>query len=207
MRSIYSSIVFILSALSLNAQKEADELIEEGLKKYPLEKGVLTYEVTGDATGTEFLYFDQFGWKSLKKQTLHFNLYEIEKTQDLAEIIDGDYSYRLYDDSTYSKKINKRWSNLAHYKDPYDVSESILFSMNGTYHSDSTLMGKPCQVWVFDNKRLREMWIWEGLVLRRISKLGSLKIKTTATSIDLDPTFSQQHFQLPNYYTLRKNDE
>ena len=188
------------------AQKTAASLEEEGLKKYPIEKAAITYEVTGDVTGKELLNFNSFGWKSERHQAIDIDMYGIQKKQELYELIDGDHSYRLSTDSTYQMRLNKKWSELASYKSPEDVSEAILFSMNGTYKGDSTLLGKTCQVWTFDNKRLVEMWIWNGVMLKRIAMLGKLRVVTTASEINLEPSFEANQFEIPEFYTLKEDE-
>ena len=177
--------------------------MNEGLKKYEVEKGRIQYKVTGDASGEELFVFDRFGWRSLKKRTMEFENHGIKGKETQHEITDGKIVYRInHRDSTYRKRIDIRWSSLAAKMTPDKVSESLLFSLGGTQVTDSTLLNKKCQVWVFENRSLKEMWVWKGLVMKRISSLGEKNIITIAESIDLEAPISDDLFKLPSIYQL-----
>lgn len=194
------TLLFLLPILGLSQAKTASELATEGMKKYDFESGQVEYELSGDAEGAEILIFDQFGWQSMRKQTMVFELYGIKTIQTLLEITDGDFIYRLNEgDSTMTTRKDYKWSQQASYKEPKDVSEAILFSMGGTYDSDSVLLDKQCQVWTFENKAIQEMWLWEGLVLKRKTKLGKQIIYSTATSIETGITTNKNLFTIPAY--------
>lgn len=185
--------------------KTAKELRAQDLKKYSIESAEIEYEITGDAEGQEIMVFTDYGWSSLKQQTMTFELYGITSTQNVYEITDGDFIYRLnQEDSTYVVRKDYKWSQQASYKSPDQVSEAILFSMGGEQQSDSMLMDKTCQVWTFEGKAIQELWVWNGLVLKRKAKLGDRLIETTATEIKLDVSPNPILFTFPEYYTEQK---
>ena len=199
-------ILFLLlsPAILMGQELRSEVLLNDQLKKYPIEKGSISYSISGDATGEEVFTFDRFGWRSQKKRSMAFELYGIESSQDQHEIVDGEVVFRLDPrDSTFRKRLDKRWSTMTPTMTPQQVSESILFSLGGSYNSDSTLQGKKCQVWIFENKKLQQMWIWNGLVLKRISMLGDKTIITTAVLVDLDIEVDDSIFIVPNIYTLK----
>ena len=151
------------------------------------------------------MVFTDFGWTSLRQQTMTFELYGITRTQDIYEITDGDFVYRLNpQDSTYRVRKDNKWSQQASYKTPAQVSESILFSMGGVQQTDSLLMDKKCQVWTFEGKAIQELWIWNGVVLKRKARLGDQQIVTTATDIRLNVIPNPNLFTLPEYYKEKK---
>lgn len=203
MRSLYAA--FLMIPILLTGQRPAEALRKQKLQKLTHESGSISYSISGDAKGSEKLYFDDYGWKSAKMQTMTFELYEIESRQTLKEITDGDYVYRLnMGDSTYTERINKRWSELAAYKNPEEVSEAMLFSMGGSQASaDSTLLDRQCTVWTFENKALQEMWLWKGLVMKRKVKLGDLLVVTTAEEVSLGSKPDHSLFHLPIYFTKK----
>ena len=202
------TLILVLSIIPLFCYSQAqntNELLSANLKKYEIRSGEIKYAISGDATGKETMTFDSYGWKSVRKQEMTFELYGIESTQSVYEIKDGDMVYRLNEnDSSYSKKIDLKWSQQASYKEPDEVSEAILFSMGGTQQSDSTLNGRVCQVWTFERKAVQEMWIWKGLVLKRKAKLGNRNIISVATEISLEIEPNTELFQIPAYYEEKK---
>lgn len=198
---ITAFLLFVFPFLAFSQGKDANGLTADGLKKYPIERGRISYEISGDASGTEEMTFEQFGWKSLRRQTMTFELYGIESKQSIHEITDGDFVFRLSpNDSTFAKRQDLKWSQQAAYKTPEEASEAILFSLGGTQTSEGTVMDKTCQVWTFENKSLQELWVWNGLVLKRKLKLGDRLVESTAVSFDdqfaADPTL----FEIPGYY-------
>jgi len=194
-------IILLIAPILCNAQaKTADELINQDMKKYDLERLKVTYELSGGAEGAEMLVFEKYGWQSMRKQTMVFELYEIKTIQTLLEITDGDFIYRLNEgDSTMTTRNDYKWSQQASYKAPQDVSEAILFSMGGTHSSDTTLLNNKCQVWTFENKALQELWIWNGIMLKRKTKLGDQIIYTTATEIQKEFELGEGFFSIPTF--------
>lgn len=192
--------IFSIPGVLYSQAKNAEQLVDANLKKYNLRSGQVEYELSGDGEGAEVMAFDKDGWRSMRKQSMVFELYGIKTIQTLHEITDGDFVYRLNEgDSSMVSRKDYKWSQQASYKDPKDVSEAILFSMGGTYISDSTLLGKTCQVWTFENKAVQEMWLWEGLVLKRKTKLGEKIIYSTATNIKTDVIHEDILFEIPDY--------
>ncbi|NQZ75397.1 MAG: hypothetical protein HRT61_04690 [Ekhidna sp.] len=200
--------LFVLSPIILYSQAQtAAQLSSKGLKKYVIESGEITYEIKGDATGEEKMVFTDFGWTSLRQQKMTFELYGITSTQSIYEIKDGDFVYRLNSsDSTYAEKKDYKWSQQASYKSPDQVSEAILFSMGGSQQADAVHLEKTCQVWTFDGKAIQEMWIWNGLVLKRKAKLGDRLIETAASQITLNISPNPIIFTLPEFYKKRTNN-
>lgn len=193
-------------ALLLAQARNATELQAEGMKKYEDKNGQITYEITGDASGNETMIFDMNGWRSMRKQTMVFELYGIKTIQTLHEITDGDFVYRLNEgDSTYISRKDFKWSQQAAYKDPAATSEAILFSLGGTQVSDSTLLDKTCQVWTFEGKALQELWVWNGLVLKRKTKLGDRIIYSTANKVEIGFQPLPSAFEIPPYMQEKDN--
>lgn len=202
---LLTPLLLIIPLFIFSQAKTAEELRIKDFKKYSIKSGSIEYEITGDATGSESLVFENHGWTSLKRQTMNLELYGITSTKSLYEITDGDFGFRLKpEDSTMVKRMDLKWSAIASYKKPEDLSEAILLSLGGTQQSDTTLNGRVCQVWTFENKALQEMWIWKGLVMKRITKLGNRLVVTTATKIDLDIAIDPSVFIIPDYYTSKK---
>ncbi|MEQ8905180.1 hypothetical protein [Ekhidna sp.] len=201
----FINLLVLIPCLVFSQAKTAEELRAQDLKKYPIQSAEIKYEITGDADGEEFMVFTDYGWISLKQQTMTFELYGITSTQSVHEITDGDFVYRLNpDDSTYTIKKDYKWSQQASYKTPEQVSEAILFSMGGQQQADAALLDKKCQVWTFEGKAIQELWVWNGLVLKRKAKLGDRNIETTATEVKLDVSPNPILFTYPEFYKEKK---
>ena len=194
--------LFVITPTVLLSQtKTAEELTGQNVKKYSIKSAKIRYIISGDANGDEIMIFDSYGWKSLRTRTMAFELYGIANKKTLLEITDGDFVYRLDEtDSTFTTRKDMKWSREASYKSPDQISEAILFAMGGKYSSNSTLLGKSCNVWVFEGKAIQELWVWKGLVLKRKAKLGDRLITTTASSIEVDIKPLKDIFEIPYFY-------
>ncbi|MEO1256526.1 MAG: hypothetical protein AAFY41_16790 [Bacteroidota bacterium] len=200
-----SCLLAFFPFILLAQAKNAEELRNQGLKKYNIESAEIQYDISGDADGEEMMIFEAFGWKSLKTQAMTFELYGITSTQSLIEITDGDFIYRINEaDSTYTIRKDSKWSQQATYKIPEQVSEAILFTLGGQHSRDSTLLNKQCQIWTFQGKALQELWIWNGLALKRKLRLGDRLVISTATSVQLDVKPLKGLFQIPDFYQEKK---
>lgn len=203
--NINKALVLLLLPATLYSQQNSEQLASKRLKKYDTPSAELTYVVSGAAEGKEVLLFDRNGWRALKKQTITFEHKGLKTLQTLHEVTDGNYVFRLNGgDSTYTSKTDFKWSQLASTNTPEDVSQEILFMIGGTYTADSTLLGKPCQVWTFTGKSLKELWIWNQLVLKRKILLGDKTIVTTAEKIALDVEIDPAIFEIPLYFVKKE---
>lgn len=206
MKIIFKAL-FLFPFIAFSQAQNAKELREKGLKKFEIESAEITYEITGDATGEEKMVFTDYGWTSLRQQTMTFELYGITSTQALYEIKDGDFVYRANpSDSTYMERKDYKWSQQASYKDPSQVSEAILFSMGGVQQADATHLDRTCQVWTFEGKAIQEMWIWKGVVLKRKAKLGDRLIETAATAVQLNVSPNPILFSFPEFYQKKDSN-
>ena len=116
---ILAPLLYAIPIFCFSQARIAEELGNENLRKYPIQSGEITYTISGDAEGEEVMIFDTFGWKSMRTQTMTFELYGITNTQSMLEITDGDFVYRLNsDDSTYVVKRDLKWSMQASQKKP-----------------------------------------------------------------------------------------
>lgn len=199
-------VVLLIMAESIRAQaNQAIDLVQKGLKKYALASGSINYSVSGAASGEELMYFSENGWRSVRKQKLFFELYGVKTVQEMVEVTDGDFIYRLNPgDSTYKERRDPKWSQLAAYKTPDKTSESVLTGLGGLYKADSTLMDRNCQVWQFNGRVLKELWVWKGVVLKRKIELGGELVVSTANQIDITSPVDQQFFEIPPYYRKTK---
>lgn len=190
--------------LSFSQGKTSEELMASGLKKYAAQSGRITYTISGDATGTEVFSFDRFGWRSLKKRHMEFELGGKEKFQEQHEVSDGKLVYRInHSDSTYRKRMDIRWTTIATQMDPAATSDAIIQGIGGVYVGDSIYQDKTCKVWTFEGKSLKEMWVWEGLVLKRRSTLGEKEIITNADKIEIGIPIDDWFFRLPEGYEMK----
>ncbi|VXD10849.1 hypothetical protein [Marinoscillum sp. 108] len=166
--------------------------------KYPVQSGIISYTVSGGATGTATLYFDRNGWRALEHRTIQINRYGTMSTEDRKELTDGDYIFKINLTSGSGEKAkDERWSGLMTYKSNAQAFEAIMVSRGGSKVGMDTLLGKPCNKWAFEKGPVSHLWVWQGIPLKVIKKLPGLSYEQTAVSFTENPQIEEVTFTLP----------
>jgi|GEM_PF-1557929 len=172
--------------------------------KYPVQSGIISYTVSGGATGTATLYFDRNGWRALEHRTIQINRYGTMSTEDRKELTDGDYIFKINLTSGSGEKAkDERWSGLMTYKSNAQAFEAIMVSRGGSKVGMDTLLGKPCNKWAFEKGPVSHLWVWQGIPLKVIKKLPGLAYEQIAVSFTENPQIEEATFALPEEITWK----
>lgn len=173
--------------------------INEKVKpKYPFSSGLITYELSGDASGTAVLAFDRNGWRSTEKKELVFKRYGIESTEKSFDHIDGDYFYSANIDAGKGKKtIDKNWSSLLSYKTNDEAVSILMESKGGALSGTDSLLNFACRVWTFDKGAVKIIWEWQGIPMKVVKSLPGLTYTMQAVAIEKDAIIASETFALP----------
>ncbi|MFY0685693.1 MAG: hypothetical protein JXQ90_00935 [Cyclobacteriaceae bacterium] len=183
--NIAISLIILVVCFSVDAQSgNAKELAEQGLIKYPFIDGIITYEISGEASGSSTLSFKYFGWLSASNRDMTYTLYGISSEDHRLEYINGDFIYSI-DMKTKKGKTSKDFelSKLTQYKSPIESREAVYSSKGGIKTGTDTILDKPVNIWKFSSGNMIELWEWDGIPLKMTRKLGKLTFTLTATDI------------------------
>lgn len=182
----------------------SDRLAEKLEGWFPLASGIVTYTLTGEASGKVTLYFDRNGWRMAEIKTLEYTRYGLTSSENTLDLTDGDYRYRVnIAEQKGEKSTDKTRSSLMGYKSRAEALIGWMASESGTLQRTDSLLGKPCQVWGFAKGTTQEMWTWEGLPLKVVKRLPGLSYELTAVAIQENVPIPEVSFGLPDGITWR----
>ena len=207
--SILFSLIFAMSGCSGNAQNK--------LKRYDIKSGIIEYATTTsgkvmgstiDGSGTEKLYFKDWGALELKEsmltQTTTMKFLgnastETEETHTMVKLDNGEsYSVDFKKETIYASRDMAMDMVMEHQADgdAGKVGESMLESMGGKKTGTEKFLGYTCDVWeIMGGKQ----WIHKGLMLKMEMTVLGITTKTEATSVKLDVSVPDANFSLPDF--------
>jgi hypothetical protein len=207
--SILFSLLFAMSGCSGNAQNE--------LKRYDVKSGIVEYVTTTsgkvmgstiDGSGTETLYFKDWGTLELKEsvssQTTTMKFLgnastETEETHTMVKLDNGEsFSVDFNKKKIYASRDMVMDMVIANHPnaDAGEVGESMLESMGGKKTGTEKFLGYTCDIWeIMGGKQ----WIHKGLMLKMEMTVLGITTKTEATSVKLDVSVPDAKFDLPDF--------
>lgn len=186
LKRVLPLIVFLVLSVQGKSQiGNSENLYNDGLMRYPEKSGVIRYKITGGASGTAILSFDQGGWLEHTERKFTFSLYGMKNEISAIEGQDGDTQFTIDLKSMRGTQMtNKTESGLMKYKNAVETRSAIYTSQGGVYTGDTTILGQTAKIWKFQNRNPLEIWEAEGLVLYQEKKIGNLIYQQIAVSIE-----------------------
>ncbi|MDH5610606.1 MAG: hypothetical protein OEY56_14095 [Cyclobacteriaceae bacterium] len=180
-------LLLLFSFPLLSQDGNADKLYEEGLRRYAATTGTVSYQITGDASGTVHYQFALAGWLEATVWDIEYELYGIKNRENRLEYRDGDTAYTINLTTLKGSRSDAvRESELIRYKSAEETREAIYRSQGGTKTGTTVLLDKEVVIWEFENTSLITIWEWNGLILKARRKIGKATYEYTAISLDLD---------------------
>ncbi len=202
-----------------NRQTIANNLSPESettLKRYDLKSGIVKYKTnisgkvmgsTIKGSGTEELYFKNWGAVELKKRdekkVTHINIFGQKKTE-----VDEEHTINKLDNG---KSYNVDVKNKVIYvtRDPamemmktfnngnvVNPGEEMLKSMGGKKVGTEKILGYNCEVWEIPGGK---QWIYKGLPLKLQMTVMGITTTNEATQAKFNTSVPDKYFKLPDY--------
>ncbi len=141
---VFSCITFSFS-LNGNAQQ----------KMHPLKNYSVTYELSGNTTGTKEHASQDYGRKQCWIETSEMNIMgnSVKKNEKVITMLEGDDQWIItinLDDNTGTKMKNPMYRGLAagmEGKNPKELSEQMMKQMGGQKKGQKTVNGETCTEW------------------------------------------------------------
>ncbi len=197
MKKILFLSISIFIFISVNAQK---------IKKYPFKSGIIEYKCEGNRTGTETMYWDEYGHKEYHIRNLETKTStEVEKSVEHILYI-GVEMYSWEDGKEAGMKIKNPILETME-EDPNmtweQLSKNVLTNLGYKKVGSETVAGKKCEVW----QGMSKAWIWKGLTIKTDANILGVKITQTATDINTGARVSSSKFELPDNIEFPDNFE
>ncbi|MCP5006409.1 MAG: hypothetical protein GY941_21095 [Planctomycetes bacterium] len=206
-------LFFLLCVASLSA--------DSGLnlqKRYPKSKsGIIKYEITGTKTGTEVVYYDDWGRREAKYTRTTMELFGSTVIRNTLTLLEnhGQWINTIDLNNRTGLRIkNPRYKLFAgkSQKELENTTKTRLHDMGAQKEKVERIAGKNCEVWEKQHTG-EQTWTWKGIILKKIS-VGSLTETTTvATEIIEGIPIPEEKFAIPpdiqvktvDMYTLHGN--
>ena len=186
------------------------------LKRYHVKSGIVKYKTringkvmgsTIEGTGTQELYFKNWGDTELKKseekKVTHINIFGQKKTEvENTKTIDKLENGKSYTVDEKNKVIYVRQDpamNMMKNMKQEDVSaagESMLKSLGGKKTGTGKVLGYTCDVWKIPGGK---QWIYKGVPLKIQMTLMGITTTNEATEAKFNVSVPDKYFALPDY--------
>ncbi|MCL3781909.1 hypothetical protein EMN47_16105 [Prolixibacteraceae bacterium JC049] len=182
-----------LLALTAGAQK---------FKRYPFKSGIVQFQYTGKTTGTETLYFDDYGRLEARHTKTTTKVFGVKSTENKITILKGSQMTTIdNEEGTKHTMTNPLLASMAEENIDFEefgkkMMESLGFQKVGT----ETVKGKTCEVW----KGIGTIYTWKGLALRTDMNMMGSKFTILATDIKTNVNVPAKYFAIPKSISSNK---
>jgi hypothetical protein len=203
MKNLFLLTAFFALSINICAQDNSQDLSAKDLKKYPLKGAIIKYSITGDATGSATRTFSNDGWLDHFVTEIEINKYGISDNTITSTLSLGDYTYSFKNKDTKGTKLkDSRYSELLRYKTANESIEAIMQAEGATKSGTSIILDKTCTKWIFSTGVVKEIYEWEGLVLKIVKHLPGINYEILAIEINETPTMDSTIFNIPTGITF-----
>lgn len=180
--------------------RNAAQMVDAGFKRYGIEKGIITYRLDGAMKGTEFIYFDHWGWREAHYEQTESRVGEYYEKINRVQFLDGERRYAYdpatktatYFDSPQVQEAANKWGT----KDMVKVGLEMLKTMGGRHAGDAKVLELDCEVWKIDRMKTT-LWMWEGLTLAEQAFAMDIPVSRRAISVQTDEEIPLAKLVLP----------
>ena len=172
-------------------------------KRYPKSRnGIIKYEIYGATiTGSEVVYYDDWGSMEAKYMTTTMDLGGVEVTRNSLILLEENGQWINNVDLNARTGIRMR---NPRYKESIGQSrrerekseENKNINAGGRKIEIERVIGKPCVVWEEQYTGIKTC-TWNGIVLKKISGPGFSRMITVATEIEERVSIPEGKFTIP----------
>ncbi len=176
--------IFLILCCTIYSQK--------GLKQYGIKSGIVEYKLEGTTTGTQKIYFDEYGNKSAAYSNTTTN-----GIQNKGWVITHNDMQYMYDRETSNKGTKMKNPLLKYFSECEDIELCVKKQLNDMGYQkegEKTFLGKNCQIW---KSKMGEMLVWKGIMLRNEMEVLGKKSIHEAISINVNVNIPESKFEIP----------
>lgn len=189
-KTIMKKLIYISFIISI-------AISAQDFKRYEFKSGKVVYQSNGSITGTEILYFDNYGMLEVKNTKATLEMMGIKQVTDTKVIMDSKWIYTIDKNSGEANKMkNPLNSMFPEGGDLEKVGEEIMINMGGKKIGSETLLGKKCEIWEIE-KLMSKIWVWKSIPLKSEIKMMGMNITQIAISVEVDINISADKFKIP----------
>jgi len=220
---VLSTFILITTCLVFTSCDKDDSPEDKNIKRYNVESGIINYSTTisgkvlattTTGSGTDQLYFEQWGALELANEertetlvtTMPFTGEIITETNTIHNTVKID-NEMIYTVDYKTMKIYSQKNPLIEFMrlndyDAIEAGKKMLESFGGVQSDNEEFKGYDCEVWTALGSK---QWIYKGITLKIITTLGGISIIKEATNIKFNIPVNDSYFELPDYETTSIN--
>lgn len=219
-------VILVVSAIALAACKKesSEEGASEGesgtqsaeadskqagrriAKQFQVKSGVVEYALSGMRSGTEVLYWDDWGERQSRCTKASISMMGMTQTSDDCVISLPDVVYTIDMKTKTAMKSNNPGKAFADGLSDEELEEfgrRMNESMGMKKVGTDTVAGHSCDLWRADQMQT-ETCTHKGIPLRTMTKTMGTAMTITATKVDLDADVDDSRFTLPADVTVQE---
>lgn len=184
----------------------------DGYKRYEIKSGIIETETSGTMnSGTETIYFDDYGQREAKYTTTTVSVpgMNIKQTSNQLTIIDGNWMYSIdLDKKTGYKMKPPMLEELAKGQSTDDlakVGKEMLEQMGGKKIGEEKILGKTAEIWEMASMGTK-IWVWKGITLKTETNMMGMEIKQSAIRLETNIPVSNTKFKIPDDITISEEN-
>lgn len=172
-------------------------------KRYKIKSAMVEYALSGSQTGTETLYFDDWGKREARYTQTQISMMGFTQKTNRLGLLEGDWMTNIDLDKKTGTKMKNPMMDAAsarYNKDLAAAGEDMLKKMGGKKIGTETIAGKLCDVWEVADLGSKT-WVWKGVPLKTQARMMGMEITTVATKVQ-EGGVPQDKFKVPAGITL-----
>lgn len=182
------------------APRTAQQMAAAGYKRYGVEKGTLVFQYTGAVSGTDYIYFDNWGWREAKYTRSSTKIGSFSEETNAVQYLDGESRY-VYDPATNKAKYydSRQAIVIADQhgtKDMVAFGDVLLKNMGAKPAGKSKVGDIECDVWKIEDKQVK-LLMWQGLTMGEESYVNGIMVGRKCTKVELEKNPPLQKLVLP----------
>lgn len=191
-------LLFCIALTSFASTTAKRYEVKSGIVHYKIEGGGSLMGITTKSSGTQELYFKEYGNKEIRiMEDSTVTMGHANKTRTVTKIENG--TVYTVDESTKQiikqeisamKQMQKEGKNLS------VMGKKMLKQLGAKQTGTEKILGYPCEIWEMTGVK---MWIYKGVPLKVVSKFMGFEHKEVATSAKFNVPVDDRYFKLPDY--------
>ncbi len=194
-------------AASIEPGEPVDFAGYESFKRYHVKSGVVEYKLDGMRTGTETLYWDDWGVKEARYTKATVNLIGVSQEVDEWLIFTPDVIYTI--DQSANTAVKTKNPGVGFFKglsedEMAQMSKQLLEATGAKRIGTDFVAEQTCELWDVPLSGGQEC-IWKGIALSETGALGGLQSVRVATTVVAGIEVDEKHFTLPKAVNITDN--
>ena len=180
--------------------RTAQQMVAAGYKRYGVEKGALVFQYDGAISGTDHIFFDNWGWREAKYTRTKTVLGTFKEEANTVQYLDGESRYMYNPTTNKARYFDSRQAIVIAdqhgTKDMVAFSDVLMRNMGGKPDGKQVVANIECDAWVIEKSNVR-LYQWQGLTMGEESIVNGVKLGRHCVQMELEKNPPKDKLVLP----------